>query len=163
MQAIEIYHRRWKCPENASQVQADRLRAAAAKVVAAEMGIQHIVVRDIWTRRSWWKETQPYWTQEETQNFLDRYLCEDCRSMAVCDPEDACEFCPINERKKNQAAAASRSAQKRILSQKNNHREREKLNAYQVSTVRPRNLSKRCLLIRTQNNHRSSSRPPCPR
>ena len=58
----------------------------------------------------------------------------------MCDPEDACECCPINERKKNQAAAASRSAQKRILSQKNNYREREKLNAYQVSTISPRNL-----------------------
>ena len=31
--------------------QLDRLRTAAAKVLAAELGIQHIVVRDIWTRR----------------------------------------------------------------------------------------------------------------
>jgi hypothetical protein len=128
LQAIEIYHRRWKCPETLSQVEANRLRTAAAEVLAAEIGIQRDVVRDIWIRRSWWKETKPFWTQEETQSFLDRHLCGDCKSTGVRDLDDACASCPINERKKSQAAAASRSAQKRMISQT----KAEKLNAYQV-------------------------------
>ena len=50
----------------------------------------------------------------------------------VTNPDDGCDRCPINERKKSQAAAAERSAKKRSMLQNKKDRDREELNAYQV-------------------------------
>lgn len=135
------------------------MRTAAAEVLAAEIGIQRDVVRDIWIRRSWWKETKPFWTQEETLSFLDRHLCGDCKSIGGRNLDDACANCPINERKKSQAAAASRSAQKRMISQT----KAEKLNAYQVRANCPRSHNQTrevAILIARANKCRPLSRTP---
>ena len=54
------------------------------------------------TRSSWWKETQAHWTEEEMGIFLQKHLCDCCKSKGVEEVEKACPDCYINQRKTSQ-------------------------------------------------------------
>ena len=82
-QAIQIY-----------RAKADReVRDTLAADIATQFGITAKAVRDIWNLRTWNKTTMPFWMQADHDRFLNKRLCQQCRSRKIRSLPDGCETC----------------------------------------------------------------------
>ena len=82
-QAIQIF-----------EAKADReVRDTLAADIATQFGITAKAVRDIWNLRTWNKTTMPFWTQADHDRFLNKRLCQQCRSRKIRSLPDGCETC----------------------------------------------------------------------
>jgi len=72
-----------------SQLKRDRL----ASRLAEEFSISPKAVRDIWNLRTWSSVTRPCWTSADSEKFLNRNLCNGCRTCGFTMIEQACSTC----------------------------------------------------------------------
>ena len=101
------------------RAKAERMpRDRTSSLLSEQYGITMKAVRDIWNLRTWAWTTMPFWTKSDLSQFLQKHLCDKCRSNGVQSIASACSLCATPRRRGRPSpggAAATNATVERVL------------------------------------------------